>query len=267
MEPKNLKGVARQDKITYWDGNGNIIDLSKVIFPIIKQCVDGGYQLIGTGFFIADGGVFATAKHVLLDVFDKNGTQTHPIAMIHFYDDTTYTIRPILRCTSHDVADISVGIAAPMIHNTLGHPLKNMSLPLSSAMPESGETVCTYAYPRSVSKHGEVPELHLYADFFEGSVQESYPNGRDSVLMPGSCMQTSMYVHGGASGGPVFNTSCKVIGINSTGFDNDDLSFITPIMTIENLLLLDVHTPSNESGKIRVKELIEEGCISYERHS
>lgn len=264
MKPRSLKGAVPKGKIGAKDGNGNIVDPCVTIFPILKQAKDTRFYLIGTGFFIADNGIFATAKHVLLDVIDANGIQTHPIVLIQFLGGS-YIIRPILRCTSHDVADISVGIAAPMNHNILGTPLNNKVLRLTQRIPASGEAVCTYAYPKSVIKHDEVQELHFYPDFFDGITQEHYPNGRDSVLMPGPCVQTSMHVHGGASGGPVFDPFGKVCGVNSTGFENDDLSFITPIHTIENLLLADVRIPNNNSGQVRVRELIEGSFISYER--
>lgn len=246
------------------DGNGNIVDLGTTIFPILKQDGEGSLCLIGTGFFITENGIFATAKHVLLDVIDANGVQTHPIVLIQFLGGS-YVIRPILRCTSHDVADISVGIAAPMSHSTLGTPLKNKILTLTQNVPEVGQPVSTYAYPKSVIERGEVQKLHFYPDFFGGVMQEHYPNGRDSALMPGPCMQTSMYIHGGASGGPVFSANGRVCGVNSTGFENDDLSFVTPIHTIENLLLADVFIPTNNTGQVRVRELMDNSFIAYER--
>lgn len=264
MEPKNLKGTVPKGTIDVIDDDDNVVKPETAIFPILKRTNDGNFYLIGTGFFITDTGLFVTAKHVLLDVIDANGAQTHPIVLVHFLGDG-YKIRPILRCTSHDIADISVGIAAPMNHNTLGTPLKNKLLHLTQRVPAVGQRVCTYAYPKSTIKHGEIQELHFYPDFFDGYVREHFPGGRDSVLMPGPCAQTSMYIHGGASGGPVFDPSGKVCGINSTGFENDNLSFITPIHTIENLLLTDVVIPTNKTGQVRVRELIDNSFISYER--
>lgn len=81
-------------------------------------------------------------------------------------------------------------------------------------------------------------------------------------MMPGPCAQTSMYIHGGASGGPVFDSSGEVFAINSTGFDNDSVSFVTPIPAIENLCLDDVFTPTNPSGRVSVKEIMDGGFIA-----
>ena len=100
MEPKNLKGTVSKGKIDAVDGDGNVIEPNKAIFPIIKENSHGDFYLIGTGFFITNSGIFVTAKHVLLDVIDKNGEQTHPIFLIQFLGDG-YIKRPILRCTLH----------------------------------------------------------------------------------------------------------------------------------------------------------------------
>lgn len=264
MEAKNLKGAAPQGTIGVVDGEGNIADPATAVFPILKQTIDRNFHLIGTGFFITDSGIFATAKHVLLDVIDDQGVQTHPIVLVQFFEGS-FVIRPILRCASHTVADISVGMAAPMNHNTLGTPLKNKLLKLTQTVPAPGERVSTYAYPRSVITRGDVQELHFWPDFFEGRVQEHHPNGRDSVMMPGPCAQTSMYIHGGASGGPVFDSAGEVFAVNSTGLENDDVSFVTPIHMIENLYLDDVFTPTNKSGRVSIAELIDVGFIAYRK--
>jgi hypothetical protein len=265
MKPKQLSGSAQMGTIGAMDGDGNIADLSHVVFPILRQTSDLNFHLVGTGFFVADNGIFVTAKHVLMDVFDQSGNQTHPIVLIQFLGGK-YFIRNILRCTSHETADISVGIAAQMKHNTTGAPLTNKILRLTQRIPPIKEQVCTYAYPKTVIKHDVKQELHFYPDFFEGTIEEHYLQGRDSVLMPGPCMQTSMYIHGGASGGPVFDSAGKVCGINSTGFENSNLSFVTPISTIENLLLSEIFIPSNKSGQVRVSELIDGSFVSYEKH-
>jgi hypothetical protein len=263
MEPKNLKGSVPEEKIGALDGEGNRADLTKAIFPILKKDKYGDFYLIGTGFFFTDNGIFVTAKHVLLDVIDENGGQTHSIFLVQFLEEG-YLYRPILRCTSHEVADITVGISAPMNHNRSSLPLKNKLLELTPNIPSIGQTIITYAYPATVIKHGETQEFHFYAKGYDGEIQENHPNGRDKTFLPGPCVRTSMYVHGGASGGPVFDSSGKVFAVNSTGFEDDNVSHITPIHTIENLWLEDVNIPSNSTGKVRVQEIIDNSFISYD---
>lgn len=263
MKPKNLKGSSLEGTFIAKDGKGINIDPSYAIFPIIKHDQSGIISLLGTGFFISDHGIFITAKHVLMDVLDKNGFQTHGISLVQFLGGS-YVIRPILRCTSHEVADISVGVSAPMTNNKTGELLKNKILKLTSNTDEIGSHVFTYAYPKSVVNHVERQELHFFPDYYEGIIEKNFPFGRDKVMLPGPCLQTNMYIHGGASGGPVFNKMGLVCGINSTGYEDDSLSFITPVHTIENLLLADVKTPNNSTGQITIKELIDDNFISYE---
>ena len=124
MKPKVLKGVAPKGAYYAKDGNGNDADPKHTIFPIIKRDANGSISLIGTGFFIAENGVFLTAKRVLLDVIDRNGVQTHQIALVQFMGGS-YVLRPILKCTSHEIADISVGIAAQMTNDTLQTQARN----------------------------------------------------------------------------------------------------------------------------------------------
>lgn len=270
MQPKKLNGVVANGVYSARDGDGKKADPVTAIFPILKQGSDGQFTLLGTGFFISDNGIFVTAKHVLLDVLDRaTGEQTHALLLIQIRGDGSYIPRPILRCTSHDSADITVGIAAPLNHNVTGEELKNKILNLKNSVPAVGRRVSTYAYPASkvfnIGELSEKTEFWFYSDFFDGVVEELHLEGRDRTMLPGPCMRTSMYVHGGASGGPVFDSSGKVIGVNSTGFTDDNLSYITPIYTIENLVLTDVNTSTNKTGSVRVRELIQAGFISYLR--
>lgn len=110
-----LPGAAPKGVYSFRDHRGNIHeDGTHTIFPIVKQVEGGDIQLIGTGFFIAGNGVFATAKHVLFDVLDDNGQQTFPIGIFHFFPDDQFIIRPVLRCSHNTVADVAIGIAAPV---------------------------------------------------------------------------------------------------------------------------------------------------------
>ncbi len=261
-ETENLNGAAQEGSFIAVDGNKNIINPSHAIFPIIKHDRNGFICLIGTGFFIAENGLFLTAKHVLMDVLDDNGNQTHAISLVQFLEGS-YVIRPILKCSSHEVADISVGISAPMASSN-GKTLKNKLIKLTSNIGEVGKGVFTYAYPKTVIKHSAKQTLHFNVDYYKGFIQKDYPNGRDKILLPGACFQTSMYIHGGASGGPVFNDEGVVCGVNSTGYENEPLSFITPINTIVNLVLNDVGTPNNSTGQISIQELINDKFILYD---
>lgn len=152
--------------------------MSEAVFPIVKLESEGQFRLIGTGFFIAENGVFATAKHVLMDVFDEGDRQTHPISFIQFLPDNRYILRPVLRCTSNTIADVSVGVAAPGHHNTTGAPLPNKIVTLTVVPPIPGARVATYGYPKTVARESE---LHFFPAFYDGLMEEHFPDGRDKV--------------------------------------------------------------------------------------
>jgi hypothetical protein len=90
---------------------GSRVDLSETVFPLLKQELSGQLQLIGAGFFIAQNGIFATAKHVITDVFDDHEIPTKLLVILQFLPNKQYLLCPIHRCTHHAVADVAVGAA------------------------------------------------------------------------------------------------------------------------------------------------------------
>lgn len=122
----------------------------------------------GTGFFIAENGIFVTAKHVVTSVFDTHGVPRQPLVILQFGPGNTYYQRPVNMATHHAVADVAVGVAWPMRHNTTGQPLANKLLRLSTTPPPIGEVVATYAYPKTTILHGTPQQVHLEPTFFEG---------------------------------------------------------------------------------------------------
>lgn len=263
MQPKSLQGVMPKGKAQFLDSKGQDYRLQEIVFPIFKQDENGVVNLIGTGFFIANQGIFLTAKHVLMDVFDNKDNQIQHIFLVQLLDNGSYVSRPIVRCVSHDKADISVGLAASMNSNTKGD-LKNRYIPLSFKTPNLGQIVFTYAYPQTQIEALDSEfsqKIHLYPDFFEGKINALHLHGRDTVMMPGACLETDMFIHGGASGGPVFNLNGGVLGVNSTGFDGNDISYITPVHVIENLLFDGVSIEGITSDQTRIRQLVESGHI------
>jgi hypothetical protein len=260
--PRRLQGEAPSGALRAIAANGDIVNPDEAIFPIVAQAPDGRFRLVGTGFFIAENGVFATAKHVLLDVFDRKGTQTAAIGLVQFLPGDQYLLRPILRCVSHEIADVAVGIAAAATHKETGAPAPNKLLTLTVKQPKLGDPIATYAYPKTVFAGDRSQQMHFYPAYYEGRVEEYFASGRDRVLMPAPCFQTSMHVHGGASGGPVVGPDGAVFGINSTGYDGTDCSFVSSVTDILSLRIPGVITPRDTSGRgVSVQELAEEGFV------
>jgi len=260
--PPTLPGEAAPDRYGVLTGNGVSGDPWRGIFPIVRFSPDGAMDLLGTGFYISTNGLFVTARHVLSAPFDQTERQVYPIALIHFYEQDRYLVRPILRCARHPIADVAVGVAAPMNRNSDGTPLTNLVLTLSILSPGLQSRVVTYAYPRYANTTVEGAQtIHMMPTFYDGEVTEYLPTGRDRVLLPGPCYRTNMVIHHGASGGPVFSPSGAVFAVNSTGFDGTDVSYVSRIDEIFDLTVDDVVMDQQPPRSVRLIEMVRAGHI------
>ena len=258
-----LAGEAAVGAYSAINGDGEGAKFDQSIFPIIRSDDQGRFHLLGTGFYITTNGLFVTARHVLMDPLDSKEKQKYPIGILQFMPDNTYCVRPILRFARHGTADLALGVAAPMSHKKDGTPLTTRILTLTTNAPEPPARVVTYAYPKhqSVIVDG-AQTIHFKPTFYDGNIVTFFPNGRDRTMLPGPCYQTTMIVHGGASGGPVFVKSGSVFGVNSTGFDDADISFVSRIDEIFDLVIDGiVMTPGTAPRVVSVKEIAQAGHI------
>ncbi len=88
---------------------------------------------------------------------------------------------------------------------------------------------------------------------------EYLPEGRDRVMLPGPCYRSDMVIHHGASGGPVAGPSGSVFGVNVTGFDGTDDSYIS---RIDELLSLEIDL--GEGERITIQELADQGAVTID---
>jgi len=261
--PPELRGEAASGTYKARTGDGVEVSLDRAIFPIVRYDSDGRLHLVGTGFFIATNGLFVTAKHVLMHgVFDSTGRQLYPIGILQFIEGNIYIQRPILRCAYHPMADVAVGVAAP-IKDKQGQPLSNPILKLTLVPPVIGSRVVTYAYPRHANVILESGEqrLNLMPRWYDGNLEEHFPNGRDQIFLPKPCFRTSIFIHGGASGGPVFSRAGAVFGVNSTGIEGTDISFVSRLDEIFQLTIDDVILGSRSPASVPVIEMARAGHI------
>jgi hypothetical protein len=227
-----LAGEASPGAYGFRTADGQIVNPGHSIFPIVKV-FKKRVHLVGTGFFITSDGLFVTAKHVLMDPFDGDGRVKYSIGIFQFVPDNIYIPRPILRFSAHPFADVAVGVAAPMTNNKTKLPLTTPVVILDMKGVDVGTEVVTYAYPKhSNTVDSNSQKLEFNATYYDGYVKEYFPNGRDQVLLPGPCYQTSIHIHGGASGGPVSGPNGRVFGVNSTGIDSTDISYVSRVSDI-----------------------------------
>ena len=105
---------------------------------------------------------------------------------------------------------------------------------ISTRLPKIGERLNIFGiraaheeFPRAA---GKPPEFEMSVLACSGAVTERYENGRDSVMIPWPSVQVECPSWGGMSGGPVFDSTGRVLGLLSASFSsesNDGPSFIS----------------------------------------
>ena len=263
LEP--LKGTCGNNSWSFSSGCQAISDPREAVFPIIKHDSDGGIDFIGTGFYISTSGLFVTARHVLHEAIDGQGNQISSLSIIHLFNGNKVLIRPVLRFCSSNTADVSVGVAAPMTHDVTGETLRSKILKISFSPVVIGEKVMTFAYPNTVVERDDSKSIiNSYPNKYDGCIEEYFPEKRDSHFMPWPCYRTNIYIHGGASGGPVFSASSgRVIGVNCSSYKgSENVSFVTALGTIRNTTIADCIVAGDvEPRVISLSELIDRGHV------
>lgn len=255
-------GIASNENFLVRSRDGKTQDASYVIFPILRQHADKKTsELIGTGFFVAKGGIFVTAGHVLKAALEEDERGPFGLGIVQLLPDGSFVERPIRKAIVHDTSDIGIGVCAEMTSSIRGK-LDNPILCLSTRDPALGEHIFTYAYPDTVTEPLEAKTaVYINPHFYAGNIVEHLPNGRDSVLIPWPCFRTSMHIHGGASGGPVFDSSGAVFGINTLSMEpHTDTSYVTKVRDAIGVVIDEISIgEGTELGRYSLGELAARG--------
>lgn len=174
-------------------------------------------------------------------------------------------LRPVLRCNSNTVSDVTIGVLAPAHHNITREPLLNPVMTLTLEVPAINSPIVTWAYPETQISNTDDGrhKLDFRPNFYDGILEACFPNGRDTVMLPFPCYQGSITVLGGASGGPVLNEKGRVFGVNCTGYDGTNLSFFARINEILPLWIDDAEFEGAKRDKLTVIELARKGHILF----
>jgi hypothetical protein len=228
------------------DRTGQPVEPHTCIFPIMKELGDGTTQLVGTGFFITSLGHFVTAKHVIFDAIDSGtGRQAAPLHAVHFVEGSQVLVRHVLKASYHNMTDVAVGRMDFHILNSTGTPLVNRVPVFTITPPRVGSRVVTFAYPESdrIFRRGESGTFRPL--FYSGELLGYSDQPRDRSLVTWPHYTTSIDVQGGASGGPVFDETGRVFGVNCVG----GIPGLSYMARVADLLPLQVHDfPPPTSG-------------------
>lgn len=248
-----------------------ITDLNSAIMPVLVM----GPELlvcVGTAFNIVGDGILVTARHVVLEalsVCDKN-PGSHICALWVASGEGHEDVPDLLGGPVHVfeiVVNDETDLALLQIRITQnGEVVPIPALKLSTRIPKVGSRVLGFGYTKyQVQKDEATPELREIAvehafHASGGAVTQVWPGGRDSVMLPTACFETSARFDHGMSGGPVFGEDGRVCGVVSSGVDeNEDsegyISFASAALMVYVLGI-------NENGEhVRIAELVERGLI------
>ena len=241
-------------------------------FPLLTHDEGQRWRLIGTGFYINDGGFFATARHVIEDVL-KNGRQISPLVIMHLrsesglFGPSDFQLRPIMQCWLGDPADVALGAAATATNRVTGEVMKNWTWTFSWSVPPNGALAATYAFPNhAVGDDGR--RIRFAPGAYGGHVQGS-GDFRDKVMVPYPYLEVDFRIHGAASGGPILSGS-HVVGINCTEWPaNIDHrpgpGFGAQSRCLRDAFLDDVVLPGETTPRrVTFEELVCTRCINVE---
>ena len=248
----------------FFTGDGRRAQGQEVVFPILAMG-DGPLDTIclGTGFFVSNSGIFATAAHLFLDVTGSDGALNAGLAICQFTPPNNFTMRRIIQLSRHTVADVAVGAVESLFDEQSGKLVTNKMLPMTVRIPKIGDEISTWAYPNGHARRtSNQTAISLFPKLYTGVVKMEHREGRDSVLLPGPCYETDMCIEAGTSGGPVMNEHGHVFAINSSSFEGIPTTYVSHIQSIGGLPLRDCQIEGGERlATITIGALIKGGQI------
>jgi hypothetical protein len=262
-----LPGTAPQGTWRIGTADRDEADGRLAIFAIVTRPTPTSLRLLGTGFYLTHKGGFATAAHVALEAQQLISECPDSVGISHTLPDGRTLFRPIWKFFIHPTADVAFGIPRyEFVNDRTGevYPIKLLSL--NSTPPDIGAPISTWSYPlHRVLENGTTGELlQLQPDFYNGTLQELFSERGPSVKLSPPYYQTSIHLHGGSSGGPVFNFDGEVFGIASCSYDGaEDIAFVTPAGALLEIRVPEIISDDEkETRTVSLRDIAALGRIS-----
>jgi hypothetical protein len=256
-----LPGTAPDGSWRIGNADRDLADGRLAIFAIVARSPDTAVnlrgdapgRLIGSGFFLLPNGGFATAKHVAEEALEVMEEGEHAVGLVYTLPNGLLVYRAVWKFFVHPTADLAFGIPHEIIENSTGIAYRAKVLSLEREPPQIGAAISTWAYPlhASVQDRDGGERLHLQPAFYDGVLQEIFKSAGPSARLHAPYYLTNIHLHGGSSGGPVFNMDGHVFGIASCSYDGaEDVAFVTPIAPLFDLELHDIDLRDGKGRRI-----------------
>jgi hypothetical protein len=242
------------------------VDGRLAIFAILKRPTPTSVSLLGTGFFLQPHGGFATAAHVAVEAQELLSESPDSVGIARTLPNGRTRFVPIWKFFIHDTADVAFGIPRyEFVDESTGAAIPAKVLSLVGTPPAIGSPISTWSYPlhRVVGNDATGQSVQLQPDFYNGWLQEFFAELGPSAKLKAPYYRTDIHLHGGSSGGPVFNFDGEVFGIASCSYDGaTDLAFVTSAAALLEIEIPERVTDDGDNGpRVSLRELAARGQI------
>ena len=236
------------------------------IFAIVKRPTPTTVSLLGTGFYLQPNGAFATAAHVAVEARQLMGDRSRRGRDSPYFakrQDGVPTDLEIFH--SRDCRCGFRSAALEFVDNQTGAAFRSKILSINSAPPALGSPISTWSYPLHTVLGEETTgqSIQLQPTFYDGVLQEVFTGRGPSAKLAPPYFQTNISLHGGSSGGPVFNPEGEVFGIASCSYDGaEDIAFVTPVSTLLEIEIPErIGVAGDGERTVSLRELAVQGRI------
>jgi len=262
-----LPGTAPQGTWRIGTADRDEADGRLAIFAIVTRPTPTSQRLLGTGFYQTHKGGFATAAHVALEAQQLISACPDAVGISHTLPDGRTLFRPIWKFFIHPTADVAFGIPRhEIINDRTGEAFPIKLLSLNSTPPDPRAPISTWAYPlhRVLEEETAGQLLQLQPDFYNGTLEELFSERGPSVKLIPPYYRTSIHLHGGSSGGPVFNFDGEVFGIASCSYEGaEDIAFVTPAGALLEIQVPEIITEDDRGMRTKpLRDIAALGRIS-----
>ena len=189
------------------------------------------HQVLGSGVLVAPG-IALCANHVIQPLADElaAGRINPTCAGITSEGMQIWKIQSIALTGNSDIAIAVMKLISGIpSHNHFFHS------PITTRTPAIGEEllICGFrASEKEFQRNEKGVEIGMELWVSKGNVTETFPEGRDSVMMPWASLAINAFSTGGMSGGPVYDKYGNLLGLLSSSIDCEDGESISYVSMI-----------------------------------